>query len=77
MAFLSTRPGRFEYVHTPVHGSWLNLIESMFSKCSRTFLKHIRVDSIEDLKIRIAKGIDELNDAPVIFKWNKFDLELV
>ncbi|MGH8830779.1 MAG: IS630 family transposase, partial [Polaromonas sp.] len=27
MAYLSTRPGRFEYVHTPKHGSWLNLIE--------------------------------------------------
>ena len=27
MAFLSTRPGRFEWVHTPKHGSWLNLIE--------------------------------------------------
>ena len=27
MAFLATRPGRFEYVHTPKHGSWLNLIE--------------------------------------------------
>ena len=77
MAYLSTQPRRFEYVHTPVHGSWLNLIECVFSKCSRTFLKHIRVDSIEDLKSRIAKGIDEFNDAPVIFKWNKFDLGLV
>ena len=27
MAFRSTRPGRFEWVHTPKHGSWLNLIE--------------------------------------------------
>ena len=27
MAYLGTRPGRFEYVHTPKHGSWLNLIE--------------------------------------------------
>ena len=77
MAYLSTQPRRFEYVHTPVHGSWLNLIECVFSKWSRTFLKHIRVDSIEDLKSRIAKGIDEFNDAPVIFKWNKFDLGLV
>ena len=27
MAFLCTRPGRLEYVDTPKHGSWLNLIE--------------------------------------------------
>ena len=44
MAYLATRPGRFEYVHTPKHGSWLNLIECAFSKMARTFLRHIRVD---------------------------------
>lgn len=77
MAFLATRPGRFEYIHTPVHGSWLNLIECVFSKMARTFLRHIRVDSIEELKRRILKGIDEFNEAPVIFKWNKFDLGIV
>ena len=42
MAYLATRPGRFEYVHTPKHGSWLNLIECAFSKMARTFLRHIR-----------------------------------
>ena len=52
MAFLSTRPGRFEYVHTPKHGSWLNLIECAFSKMARTFLRHIRVTSKDDLKQR-------------------------
>ena len=39
MAYLSARPGRFEYVHTPKHGSWLNLIECAFSKMARTFLR--------------------------------------
>ncbi len=28
--YLATRPGRFEYVHTPKHGSWLNLVETAF-----------------------------------------------
>lgn len=74
MAYLSERPGRFEYVHTPKHGSWLNLIECAFSKMARTFLRHIRVNSKEDLKQRILKGIAELNAAPVVFRWNKFDL---
>lgn len=76
MAYLASRPGRFEYVHTPKHGSWLNLIECAFSKMARTFLRHIRVISVEDLKARIDKGIDEMNAAPVVFRWKKFDLEV-
>lgn len=74
MAFLATRPGRFEYVHTPKHGSWLNLIECAFSKMARTFLRHIRVASLDELKARIRKGIDEMNQLPVVFRWNKFDI---
>ena len=74
VAYLGTRPGRFEYVHTPKHGSWLNLIECAFSKMARTFLRHIRVKSIEELKTRILKGIEEFNASPVVFRWNKFDL---
>jgi transposase len=76
MAYLSQRPGRFEYVHTPKHGSWLNLIECAFSKMARTFLRHIRVSSKEELKERVLKGIAEINAAPVVFRWNKFDLGL-
>lgn len=74
MAYLATRPGRFEYVHTPKHGSWLNLIECAFSKMARTFLRHIRVASLDELKTRILKGIDEMNQLPVVFRWNKFDI---
>ena len=77
MAYLATRPGRFEYVHTPTHGSWLNLIESVFSKMARTFLRHIRVASTDELKVRILQGVDELNATPVVFRWKKFDLGLV
>jgi transposase len=77
VAYLGTRPGRFEYVHTPKHGSWLNLIECAFSKMARTFLRHIRVKSIDELKERILKGIAEFNASPVVFRWNKFDLGVV
>jgi transposase len=76
VAYLATRPGRFEYIHTPKHGSWLNLIECAFSKMARTFLRHIRVASIDELKVRILQGVDEFNDTPVVFRWNKFDLGL-
>jgi transposase len=77
MAYLATRPGRFVYVHTPKHGSWLNLIEMAFSKMARSFLRHIRVASKQELKERIVKGIAEFNDQPVVFRWKKFDLGLV
>ena len=50
MAYLATRSGRFEYVHTPKHGSWLNLVESAFSKMARSFLHHIRVASADEFK---------------------------
>ena len=76
MAYLATRPGRFEYVHTPKHGSWLNLVECAFSKMARSFLRHIRVSSIDELKQRILKGIAEMNEQPVVFRWKRFDLEL-
>lgn len=76
-AYLMSRPGRFEYVHTPKHGSWLNLIECAFSKMARTFLRHIRVNSIDELKSRILKGVAEINESPVVFRWNKFDIGVV
>jgi len=73
MAYLKTIPNRFIYVHTPKHGSWLNLVESLFSKMARTFLKYIRVDSKEELKERILKWVSEVNETPVVHSWKKFD----
>jgi len=73
MRYLATRPGRFVYVHTPKHGSWLNLIEAVFSKMSRTFLRHIRVSSKAELVERIMTGIAEFNQYPVVFRWRNFD----
>ncbi len=73
-AYLATRPNRFAYVHTPKHGSWLNLVETLFGKMARTFLKGIRVQSWEELRQRILRGIQEINAAPVIHRWKQFDL---
>ena len=72
-AFLATRPNRFVYVLTPKHGSWLNLVETLFGKMARTFLRHIRVQSWEELRDRILRGIAEINAAPVVHRWRKFD----
>jgi len=71
--FLATRPNRFKYVHTPTHGSWLNIVETLFGKMARTFLRHIRVHSWEELHDRILQGIAEINATPVVHRWKKFD----
>ncbi|MGH9958275.1 MAG: IS630 family transposase, partial [Pyrinomonadaceae bacterium] len=76
MAYLASRPNRFIYVHTPKHGSWLNLIETVFGKMARTFLRAIRVKSREELKQRILQGVREMNLAPVVVRWKKFPLGL-
>ena len=75
-AYLASRPNRFRYIHTPKHGSWLNLVETLFGKMSHTFLRHIRVASKAELKERILQGIAEINAAPVVHRWKKFDLLL-
>ena len=39
---------------------------------ARTFLRHIRVQSWEELRNRILKGISEINADPVVHRWRKF-----
>ena len=41
-AYLASVPNRFEFIFTPKHGSWLNIIETFFSKMARSFLRGIR-----------------------------------
>ena len=67
--YLETQPNRFEFVFTPKHGSWLNLIEVFFSKMTRSFLRGIRVSGINELIKRIELFIDESNKMPVVFRW--------
>lgn len=67
--YLATVPNRFEFIFTPTHGSWLNLIESFFGKMARTLLRGIRVASKQELKERILNYIEEINETPVIYRW--------
>lgn len=67
--YLKTTSERFEFVFTPKHGSWLNMIEMFFSKIARSLLRHIRVQSKEELVERIYRGIKQINEDPVIFRW--------
>ncbi len=70
--YLATRPAQFQYLHTPVHAAWLNLVGVGLSKISRMFFRHIRVDSLEDWRRQILQGIDEMNHVPVRFRWKNF-----
>ncbi|MCD7920919.1 MAG: IS630 family transposase [Clostridiales bacterium] len=68
--YLSTLPeGRFVFVFTPKHGSWLNLVESFFSKMTKQMLKGIRVQSKQELEERIYLYFDEVNKEPVVYHW--------
>lgn len=71
-AYLASRPNRFKYVLTPTHGSWLNIVETLFGKMTRTFLRQIRVQSKNELKERILLGIAEINAMPVVHRWKAF-----
>ena len=69
-AWLATqREGRFTFVFTPKHGSWLNLVEGFFSKLARSLLRGIRVASKAELKSRILAHLTDLNKEPVIHTW--------
>jgi len=67
--YLAMNPGRFEFVFTPKHGSWLNMVESFFSKITRQMLRGIRVSSKEELAKRIYQYFDDINEEPVVFRW--------
>lgn len=69
MDFVGARPGRFVFTFTPKHASWLNLIESFFSKLAKQSLRGLRVKSKEDLVNRINNWIKQVNDEPVVYRW--------
>ena len=72
--YLATVPGRFEFVFTPKHGSWLNLVEGFFSKMTRQMLRGIRVKTKDELVERIYKYFEEANEEPVVYHW-KYKLD--
>lgn len=67
--YLSTVPNRFEFVFTPKHASWLNLVETFFSKVARTLLRGIRVRSKQELISRIEQYIEQVNKSPAVYRW--------
>jgi transposase len=72
--YLKTVPGRFKFIFTPKHGSWLNMIEGFFGKMTKQMLRGIRVATKQELIDRIYKYFDEVNEIPVVYHW-KYKME--
>jgi hypothetical protein len=43
---------------------------------ARTFLRHVRVNSLDELRSRILQGIDEMNAWSIRFQWKNFDFQM-
>ncbi|NOY53341.1 MAG: hypothetical protein GXP58_06925 [Deltaproteobacteria bacterium] len=54
----------------------MNIIESLLAKMAKTFLRCIRVGTKDELKCRIQQWIKELNENPVVFRW-EYGLESI
>ena len=70
--YLATRPGRFVYVRTPNHGSWLNLIEAVLSKNELNFPTLFSGEFKAALIERIMTGNAQFNQRPIVFRWHNF-----
>jgi len=59
--FNARHGGKFEFVYTPLHASWVNQIEIFFSILHRRCLKHGDFHSTEDLRGHVLAFIDRWN----------------
>jgi hypothetical protein len=60
--------GRFEWVYTPEHGSWLNVAELEFAALRRQCLGR-RIGSMEELRSEVEAWQGERNDRAVEIDW--------
>lgn len=68
--YLNTVPDRFEFVFTPTHGSWLNMVEGFFNKLTKQMLNSIKVSGKEELESRIYQYFTEINKVPIPYHWS-------
>ena len=59
--YLNTVPGRFEFVFTPKHASWCNLVEGFFSTMTKQILEGIRCRDRDELRERIDGWFEQFN----------------
>jgi hypothetical protein len=65
------RHPRWVFHFTPPSGSWLNAVESFFSKITRQRIRRGVFRSIADLQAAINRYLREHNDPPKPFVWTK------
>jgi transposase len=62
--------GRFRFVYTPLHASWVNQIEIWFSVLARRCLKHGSFASVDELEKTVMAFIDYWNEYEAHpFRW--------
>ena len=60
---------RVEFVYTPVHGSWLNVVECEFSALVRQCLGHRRLGEIAILRREVEAWVEARNAAGSTVEW--------
>ena len=62
--------GRFTFVHTPTHASWLNQVECWFSILERRVLRHASFPDVASVNARTEGFIDHWNEQEAHpFNW--------
>jgi len=61
--------GRFHFVHTPKHASWVNQVEIWFSILSRSALRHASFASKRELEATVTAFITRWNREAHPFRW--------
>ena len=67
--FNARHGGRFHFVHTPKHASWVNQVEIWFSILARAVLRHASFRSTLELKAAVMRFIGHWNRAAHPFRW--------
>jgi hypothetical protein len=69
---------RFHFLHTPIHASWVNQVESWFAIVQRRVLRHGVFQNVEDLETRVRGFIEYWNTMarrPFRWKFKGYPLE--
>lgn len=61
---------RIEFVYTPVHGSWLNVVEVELSAMVRQCLGHRRLGEIEKLREEAEAWTEARNETEATVQWH-------
>lgn len=69
-AFNKANGERFHFHYTPLHASWVNQIELLFSTYGRQCLRHASFESLAHLRQATAEYFEERNKASKPFKWS-------